>query len=385
MEPRDLENAAAFCKLVDTPDLLSYLGVDQGDPPSESRAKLKSRRRFMQGMQSNPKYKQQALFLIKHFASLDRVLSDPEAYLLDVSRRAESQHLPVLELTVRSVLSAGAVAPTQVDYLRRNASELGVSAETFSEVLARIASEMGVGLPDEGAPDPDVAPTLPSDPYQALGIEVSANNAGIKTAFAERLADLGEAARPALEAARDLLLDPESRRQYDFTAARTGPPARSRVATPDLPDRDPDPDTLATAPPVQPRASAPGGGHLEILGDPVRVLTLGDGISVATVTVRNGGVGEMGGLIVSDVPWMAVDPTRLDPTALEQTISVQVDRADVPDHATAGVITIRTQGGEQARVVFEIGRPAQLPWLAVAVAIGAVVLVLLLALLLAWM
>ncbi len=52
MEPRDLENAAQFCKIVGMPDLLAYLGLQGEIDLSEARAKLKSRRKFMQGMQA---------------------------------------------------------------------------------------------------------------------------------------------------------------------------------------------------------------------------------------------------------------------------------------------------------------------------------------------
>ena len=111
MDSRNYELAAEFCQLVGTPDLLAYLGVEMDAGTAETRTKLKSRRKYMQGMQSNPKYRSEALYLIKHFAALDAVLANPAAYLKDAVKRAESVHLPVLEMTIRSVLAGGAVSP----------------------------------------------------------------------------------------------------------------------------------------------------------------------------------------------------------------------------------------------------------------------------------
>src|SRR5690606_1765364 len=125
----------------------AYLGVPEDTASGEARQKLKARRKYMQGMQGNPKYKQEALYLIKHFAALDAVLSDPAAYLTDARRRAESVHLPILEMTVRGVLAGGNLTAEQEEYLRRNAVELGVSEPTFDALLDRLTREMGVARP----------------------------------------------------------------------------------------------------------------------------------------------------------------------------------------------------------------------------------------------
>jgi hypothetical protein len=368
MDSRNLDLAAEFCKLVGSPNLLEYLGLSPGAEPGEARAKLKSRRKFMQGMQGNPKYKKEALFLIKHFSALNDVLGNPEEYLSDARRRAESEHLPVLEMTIRGVLAAGGLNAEQEAYLRRNAVELGVSEQTFREMLARLASEAGVplkgGLPTPPPPPGRDGPDAPIDLYQLLGVAGGANQGDIDQAYERRVDEIrstlsGDDAAQMLkrvEIARKVLSNQAARQHYDMTAARTGPPARSRDFRPDL---------AATAPPVRPRQSAPSPdapgargapARLEILGDPVRPLRLRSGISVATIVIRNGGDHPMGGVVRSDAEWLAVDPTRLDPTAKEQEISIQVDGDDVPDDIGTGVVTIQTDKGQVARVVFELNR-----------------------------
>jgi hypothetical protein len=369
MQAEDLELAAEFCKLVGTPSLLEYLGLESGVGAEEAQARLKARRKFMQGMQGNPKYKREALFLIRHFTSLNDVLGDLGAYGADARRRAESEHLPVIEMTVRGVLRSGAT-PTddQIAYLRRNAAELGVGEATFRDILVRIAAEAGIALPSHlGGPSPAPVPdpTPPSGPtsmpplpheahdlYQLLGISPAAKEDDVRIAHQRKMEEIEAIADPLVreqlrrnyEIAKKVLSNEAARRHYDVTASRTGPPARSREAKP----------LAATAPPVT-RASHPGRpARLEILGDPVRTIRLGAGPPVGKITIRNGGDGQLGGSVGSEVRWLTVEPERLDPAAQQQTITVRVDPKLVPEGATSGAVVIQTDRGEKARVVFEL-------------------------------
>lgn len=147
MSTKNLEVAHRFAELVGAPNLMEYLGLDPSASGDEVRAKLKERRKYMQGMQSNPKYKTQALFLIKNFGALDSVLTNPLAYLDDARRRQESEHLPVLEMTIKGVLKGGALNQDQVDFLGHQAKELGISEQTFQETLERVSAELGVAAP----------------------------------------------------------------------------------------------------------------------------------------------------------------------------------------------------------------------------------------------
>ena len=72
--------------------------------------------------------------------------------------------------------------------------------------------------------------------------------------------------------------------------------------------------------------------------------------------------------VSADVPWMAVDPTKLDPSSVEQTVSIQVDADDVPLQASEGRITIHTAHGERAEVVVTLQRSGPGPIVASAVA-----------------
>jgi hypothetical protein len=412
MDAEDLELAAEFCKLVAAPNLVAYLGLQDEGPVTpelgaDAVARLKARRKFMQGMQGNPKYKREALFLIKHFSNLNGVLQDVEAYLEDARRREESEHLPVVEMTVRGVLAGGGVTEDQVDYLRRNAAELGVSEETFVGLLSRVATELDVRLSPDLLDDPTQeaggqlwagpidgslvgGPHAPLDLYQLLGIAPSSNEDDVRIAYHQRVDALDEIADPdaretmrrRIEIARKVLTNEAARRHYDLTSARTGPPARARELIPGPPRR---PQAAPTAPPVRERWADPTGPgpRLEILGDPIRMVWLSSGIAVTTIVIRNGGQGAMPGGVKADVPWVVVDPARLDPAAEAQQISVQIDPSEVPEGATTAVVSIETERGERARVVLELKRSVA-PSLAVAIAASVFVVGLLMVALVSW-
>lgn len=385
--------------MVGVSDLLAYLGLDESADPAEIRIQLKARRKFMQGMQSNPKYKREALFLIKNFSSLNDVLADLPAYLGDARRRAESEHLPVIEMTMRGVLASGTVTDEQLAYLKRNASELGMSEQTFEELFERVSLEFGVSsdaytpraaVPLGITPPPDGSPV---DLYQLLGISASANEDDVRIAYHKRLEELDntnnvveqEAMRRRIEIARKVLENEAARRHYDLTAARTGPPARSREFRP---------DQAATAPPVQSRNTGAtpsklpartGPARLEILGDPVRAIWPGRSV---IVTIRNGGEAPMHGTVAADPPWLKATPAVLDPGAAEQNITVQMltvaalratlpAGSEPPAMPESASVTIETQRGERARIGFELRKG--IPPVALAAGIvGAVVLILLL-------
>jgi len=355
--------AADFCKLVGAPHLLAYLGLPEDAAPEDARGKLKSRRKFMQGMQGNPKHKREALFLIRSYKALLGVLDDLPTYRADAARRAESEHLPVLEMTMRGVLASGGLTPEQEEYLKRNALDLGVTESTFYTILHQLAEELGIKTSD-GIPAPKAPPgaDAPIDLYQLLGISPNATSDDIRIAHELRSGEVqsedtdGEVQQKRIEIAGKVLSNEAARRHYDLTAARTGPPARAREFRP---------DHASTAPPVrerdtEPRPAAASSGsptsRLEILGEPVRSLRLGFSTPTTTITIRNGGFGAMGGHVTTDSSWMAVDPVRLVPDEIEQDITVVIDSAAVPAGVEAGAVTIETDRGERARVTFALQR-----------------------------
>jgi len=79
------------------------------------------------------------------------------------------------------------------------------------------------------------------------------------------------------------------------------------------------------------------------------------------------------GTAAAEVPWLLVEPTKLDPAAVQQTLTVRAASKTLPADAVSGAVILTTERGERARVVFELQSGPSLTVLA-ALAIGLVTL-----------
>lgn len=381
MNSRNLDLAAQFCELVNKPHLLEYLGLPEDASPDAAQKKLKARRKYMQGMQSNPKYKQEAMFLIKNFSSLTAVLKQPVDYLDDARRRTESQHIPVLKMTIQGVLAGGSLNHDQEDFLRRNALELGVSESTFEELLEELCKEAGVGRANA---DVRVSPreleTL--DFYGILGVPRHASRDEIYARYRTRkeecqaLTDPGqrESERMRVEKAWKVLGDAEARGKYDMSWTRTGPPARNRQTQSQA--------EATTAPPIkqrpdlsEPPSLAPA--KLEILSARQQRIELKGAKVKVVVEVRNGGEQPLQGKVIATAPWLRVLTPELDPLAKQQPIRVEIDPAQVKDNAETAALRIALEDGSFSTIDFEVFKPNRMiPMVAAGVAVVALLVVL---------
>jgi len=152
MEELDLKLASDFCKLVQSPDLLAYLGVASDTSATALGQALADRRRRLQGMQSNPKYRTSALFLLKNYQALARVLKQPKAHLEHQRREREANLVPMLELAIDSAMVDGVLTPREERFVHRAAASLGITDETYARVVRERAARAGVHLPDAPTP-----------------------------------------------------------------------------------------------------------------------------------------------------------------------------------------------------------------------------------------
>ncbi len=155
MEP--LDAAAELCRLVEAADLLSWLGLPDDATPDKARAALKRKRKRMQSMQNNPKFKVRAKFLIKNFRTLNGLLGDVGAYLESVRSEQAAAQLPLLELAIDSVLADGVLTAEEETFVREQAMNLGIATELYERVLAARCATAGVPMPAMGAAPPVAA------------------------------------------------------------------------------------------------------------------------------------------------------------------------------------------------------------------------------------
>jgi SAM-dependent methyltransferase len=144
MDLQDFTVAADFCRLVGSPDLLAYLGLPADVPGEIAIEALSERRKHMQAMQANPKFKDSARALIKGYQPFQRLLSMPNAYRDQVARAAEAGKLPLLELVIDGVLADGQLTAAEEVFVRDSAGRMGISDETFQRVLAARTAMHGV-------------------------------------------------------------------------------------------------------------------------------------------------------------------------------------------------------------------------------------------------
>ncbi|MBA2320430.1 MAG: hypothetical protein H0V89_04675, partial [Deltaproteobacteria bacterium] len=267
MDANPFDLAAEFCKLVGVPNLLDYLGTSAQAAPAEVAEKLRARRRFVQGMQANPKFKSEAVFLIKNYNGLTEALADPRVYAEDVYRRSESGGLATLEAAVRGVMAgAPRLTPEQEVYLRNHARDLRLSERSYERLLRRIAHETGASLP--------LPPPTPS-------------------------------------------LVPQATMPHPRVASLQ--PVETPIAPPDRRD---------TAPPVIRRGGGATGteglpARLEVMGDPAHHVRR-DVTRTVHIPVRNRGSGPMPGTVRVDAHWLVPLQAALDPDAPRQTVEVRV-------------------------------------------------------------
>ena len=393
MSDSKFDIAAEFCKVTDKQSLFEYLDVELDADAETMRGLLRKRRKRMQGMQSNPKFRTEARFLIKNFQPIESILDDLDGYRAWLQQNQESANLPIVEMTIRTVLKGGRLDNEQQDYLQRQASELGVSEDTFVGLLSDLAKEAGVALPGMFPSDVTTAALAGSfddDLYMLLAVPPRASREDIYRAYRERHSDALKLSDPgrrdgavnALDRAWTILGDPQQRASYDMSRTSTGPPARSRDSldfhgstAPPVRKRQVTPDPNATPP--RPVRTTTTGPRLEVLGDPTRYLDLSAGPIEIPIMVRNIGDGQMPGRISTDEPWLVARPSQLDPNRREQVITVQALPQSFSGNAGRAVLTIQTENGERAGVVFEAVRAeSRMPIIVAAATVLGVVIVL---------
>lgn len=338
MDPRLLESASQLCQLAGVADLFTYLEVSESASAEAFLEALKKRRRKMQGMQANPKYKDQARFLIKHFAALQDVAKDLPAYRasLEESKRREragggasgDEALKVVELTIRGVLAAGTLTPDQVIYLRNNAADLGITGDAFEDLLKRIAAEMNVKRPAASREVWD-EPTRETD-EETLPLPLPVPSPSNST----------PRRGPGEE--------------------NTAPPVRHRSG----------PERVLSETPTAHRQ------RVEILGAPVRNVIVGRAPVYELVRFR-AGVADMSGVRVqTDRPWLLPDRTILESSPKEQALQVEIDPRQLRGSADQGHLRLLPEKGLPVYVRFEVERTVNRVPLYLAGGLAAVLLLL---------
>lgn len=405
MERREVDEIERFLTSVGQPSLFAYYGVARGAPVEELEAALKKRRAWAQGQQANPKFKDEALFLIKQHALLRKALIDePDA--LGSLDAGVNRSLDALTAFIKGAIVDGTLSAAAEASVRHQGRQLQLSDAAITERIQEVLAEAGATRSVQDRDD--VAETAAAtDLYAVLGAAPESTQEQLEAAYrakykwARNLADLirSQMLLKELDEAWRVLRDPARRARYDAARARAQapealpdhaaqplsdlPPPLPSAPTVVMPVRDPDVSTGPTVVrrPEEPPAPAPRGISGRTLGvadgpQTVRARIPRLRVDATTVSVRrsgkparvgfrvrNEGQGPMPGRITTDAPWIELPVMVLDPTRADQEIPlvIHVDRA--PAGAAFGTVTVSTDHGERKSLTVRLPPQSRSPLL----------------------
>ena len=221
MDRRELDEIDRFLAMIGQATLLTYYGVQPATSVDDVDALIKKRRAWAQGQQSNPKFKSEALFVIKQNALLRKaLLEEPEEYRTHVNAGHVQRNLESLRLLINASISAGAVQDGAEAAIRNQGRELGLPDVLVTQQIE--AAMNAAGLRVEPGSEPTPAPSL-VDFYEALDTPAQSSAEQLEQAYRARyrwargLSDLTRSADMLnkLDQAWTVLRDPERRARYD--------------------------------------------------------------------------------------------------------------------------------------------------------------------------
>ena len=380
MEPKLLGEIERFLAGVRKPSLYLYLQISPEDPPEAADAALRRRRSWAQGQQTSPAHRDEALFLIRNYGLLHRVLvEDADAWRLHVHDSLIARAIDGLAEEARARVTNSELSPeaeTEIlDRARALDLDLGVVRWRIDDAL----QDMGARRRSAAERPSDPVAMLPvDDHYAVLGVDPDADIDALVAGFdrqariVARMSDPVEAAerRHALELAWETLSDPERRRTYDRSrdvlAASTEEGLRRAWMASHLREQAAT-DAQHDDPPSE-LPAGPGRWTPQLV---VRTTTLsvraGDTPLRAVFVVRNEGRGRMPGWVRADEPWIRVLRQRLDPSAVSQEVTVEINPLALRWGSTTGRVVVDADHGEQATLSVRVFR---VPWRRIAVVGG---------------
>jgi hypothetical protein len=427
MNERDLDEISRFLASVGKSSLFEYLGAATDAPNDEMEKAIRTRRSWAQGQQSNPKYKREALWVIKNIARIKRaLLEDRAAYVKALDGADQGRKLQVLKLFIMGTLAEGLMTAKGEEAIREQARTLGLDSAAVDAQIKKMLVEHKArregDAPEGGGPEGGRAAFV--DHYAVLDVYPDADINTLEKAYRDRYHWARQLKDPRksediyrrLDDAWNVLNKPGSRARYDerrrevlgdpLPGARTEP-AAADSSSPKPPERE-----LGSAPSLSKRLRLGGSGddedsvsirrpalggaprtppalqagqtlgiaggnratrparsaRLEVEGPDTLSVKVGRRGANATLTVRRAGSGSMPGRVFVDRDWVTVEPARLDPDAESQVVQVHVDREGMARAKAVAMVTVVTDDGQRRSVTLEAERKSILPLVALAAA-----------------
>ena len=221
MDQREIDEIGRFVATVRSGTLFQYLGLEATSSEAEVDLAIKKKRAWAQGQQSNPKFRAEAIWVIKNQALVRHALIDQRAaYLAAVVDKGKQKSLDVLNLFILGTIADGVLTDRGEDAVRAQGEALGLTPD---EISTRIEALMAENKAIRGgAPDIVKAEDF-QDWYALLEVPQEASLEALEQAYrtryrwARNLADKKRAADAyrQLDAAWRDLKDPARREEYN--------------------------------------------------------------------------------------------------------------------------------------------------------------------------
>jgi len=239
MDANDLDEIHRFTQSVGQTDLYAYLEIEQSADKSGITHALQVRRSWAQGQQANPKYRQEALWLIKNIKLVKTALIDESArYLKDIAIRDERAKLDTLSMFIKGTLAEGELTARGEEAIQAQAKEMGLPESLvirrIGEILAEQDAEKMAGPPSDPPPSfqPPIDLSAANDLYEILDTPPDSDVDTLEEAYrrryrwARQLRDTEQSSRiyAQIDEAWRVLKDPQKRAEYDAERAQSQPP-----------------------------------------------------------------------------------------------------------------------------------------------------------------
>lgn len=221
MERRELDEIDRFLAAVGQASLFAYYGFAENAAPLDVEGFIKKRRAWAQGQQSNPKFKVEALFIIKQNALIRKaLLEEADAYKAHIRSNHVQRNVESLRVFIRGSISGGVFPAAAEAAVRRQGRELDLPDALVAQQIEDALAVAGVRRQAEADPTPapsaiDFYDVLQADPASPLERLEQAYRARYR--WARNLNDLTLSADMLnkLDQAWTVLRDPERRARYD--------------------------------------------------------------------------------------------------------------------------------------------------------------------------
>jgi hypothetical protein len=408
VDSRDFDEIERFLTTVGKATLFEYLGLGEDVADEAVDAALQKRRSWAQGQQSNPKYRTEAIWLIKNMGLVKRVLvQERGGYLGELQQREQGRKLQILKQYILGTLAEGRLSRRDKAGVMQQARALGLAEPLAQKALDELVAQTGAQA--EGEPSEVFV-----DHYLTLGLRPDADYNTLYSSYRQRLEQLrhtldrqlAEEQRDALELAWRVLSDPAAREAFDQQRrlvvggaapirpaglpepAAAGPIARApepapRAASSPAPaeahsapvelrpklalvERPAEPEARPPLPPPTSEREAlrpnPSLGRFSIEPAGTLALQLGKKPQVVELKVRRVGTEAAPCKLFVERAWVSVEPRTLSGPPGEHTVQITVDPSKMERESAVAIITVLSElTGQRATLTLDVKRPAPAP------------------------